>query len=231
MRLLMVTCDKLLSGSLRIALKAEGLRAQVCERGEEGIDLARRYDYDAIVLDAVLPDTDGKAVIRALRLADVRTAIILLSGRADLALCVDALNLGADDCLVRPVHKAELIARIRSAVRRTHAQAHSTIRVGNLEIDLNTKEVSVFGNPVHLTVTEYRMLEFLALRRGMIVNKNAMFERLYDGTDEPEIKIINVFISKLRKKLATANRGESYIATVWGGGYRLRDPASSRKAA
>src|SRR6266566_6816332 len=126
--------------------------------------------------------------------------------------------------MTKPFHKDELVARIHAIVRRSKGHAQSVIQTGDLVVNLDTKTVEVNGARVHLTGKEYQMLELLALRKGATLTKEMFLNHLYGGTDEPEVKIIDVFICKIRKKLETASQGEHFIETVWGRGYRLGEP-------
>ncbi|MEI9887630.1 MAG: response regulator transcription factor [Rhizomicrobium sp.] len=231
MRVLVIEDDRTAAEELRLVLQSEGYRSYPCDLGEEGIDLARRYAYDAIILGQSLPDMSGNNVLRALRAANVATPILVLSRDAAISARVTALELGADDSLSRPYHKTELVARLRAIIRRSRALAQSLITIGGLSIDLEAKTAQIAGAEIPLTRTEYQMLEFLALRKGMTLSKDALLEHLYDGLEEPSTTTINVFICKLRKKLARANPGASYIRTMWARGYQLRDPAAARIAA
>ena len=137
---------------------------------------------------------------------------------------VKGLGTGADDYLTKPFEKAELMARIQAIVRRSKGHAQSIIRTGKLAVNLDAQTVEVDDQPVHLTGKEYGILELLSLRKGTTLTKEMFLNHLYGGMDEPELKIIDVFICKLRKKLSNANAGENYIETIWGRGYVLRDP-------
>ena len=166
----------------------------------------------------------GYEVLKTLRVSKVQTPILILSGLAGIEDKVRGLGFGADDYLTKPFHKDELVARIHAIVRRSKGHAESVIATGNLKVNLDTKTVEVNDQRVHLTGKEYQMLELLSLRKGTTLTKEMFLNHLYGGMDEPELKIIDVFICKLRKKLAAATDGNHYIETVWGRGYVLRDP-------
>ncbi len=223
MRILMIENDAATAKSLSLLLENDGFRVQVADCGEEGIDLAKLYAFDAITLNPSLPDMKGTDVLRRMRAAKVGTPVLVLSDDALVEARVILLSLGADDCLTRPFHNAELFARLRAIVRRTRSFSQARLVIGDLVIDMDAKMVSVGGTPVHLTVKEYQMLEFLALRKGATLSKSALIEYLYNGMDEPEVKIIDVFVCKLRKKLSAVGRGNNFIATVWGAGYQISD--------
>ena len=150
--------------------------------------------------------------------------MLILSGNAIVEAKVKALGFGADDYMTKPFHKDELVARIQAVVRRSKGHSQSVITTGKLTVNLDAKTVEVDGARVHLTGKEYQMLELLSLRKGTTLTKEMFLNHLYGGMDEPELKIIDVFICKLRKKLAAATDGDNYIETVWGRGYVLRDP-------
>jgi two-component system cell cycle response regulator CtrA len=225
MRVLLIEDDSAMARSIELMLRSESFNVYTTDLGEEGIDLGKLYDYDIIVLDLQLPDMSGFEVLRALRVAKVQTPILILSGNAIVEAKVKALGFGADDYMTKPFHKDELIARIQAVVRRSKGHSQSVITTGKLTVNLDAKTVEVDGSRVHLTGKEYQMLELLSLRKGTTLTKEMFLNHLYGGMDEPELKIIDVFICKLRKKLAAATSGDNYIETVWGRGYVLRDPA------
>lgn len=224
MRILLVEDDPNTSKSIELMLSHANLNVYTTDLGEEGIDLAKLYDYDLILLDLGLPDMNGHEVLRQLRLARVDTPILILSGADDTENKIKGFGFGADDYLTKPFHREELVARIHAIIRRSKGHSQSVIRTGKVEVNLDAKTVSVVGKPVHLTGKEYQMLELLSLRKGTTLTKEMFLNHLYGGMDEPELKIIDVFICKLRKKLANATDGANYIETVWGRGYVLRDP-------
>ena len=205
-------------------LSSESFNVYTTDLGEEGIDLGKLYDYDIILLDLNLPDMSGFEVLRSLRVSKVKTPILILSGSAGVQDKVKGLGIGADDYVVKPFHRDELVARINAIVRRSQGHARSVIQTGDLIVNLDTKTVEINQVRLHLTGKEYQMLELLSLRKGTTLSKEMFLTLLYGGMDEPEIKIIDVFVCKLRKKLATASSGKHYIETIWGHGYVLREP-------
>ncbi|HHL21637.1 MAG TPA: response regulator transcription factor [Aliiroseovarius sp.] len=224
MRILLVEDDPTTSRSIELMLGHANLNVYATDLGEEGIDLAKLYDYDLILLDLNLPDMNGMEVLRQLRMARIDTPILILTGSDDTESKIKGFGFGADDYMTKPFHREELVARIHAIIRRSKGHAQSVIRTGEIEVNLDAKTVEVDGRTVHLTGKEYQILELLSLRKGTTLTKEMFLNHLYGGMDEPELKIIDVFICKLRKKLATANNGESHIETVWGRGYVLRDP-------
>ena len=228
MRILLVEDDPTTSRSIELMLTHANLNVYCTDMGEDGIDLARLYDYDLILLDLNLPDMSGHEVLRQIRLARVETPILILSGSDDTESKLRGFGFGADDYLTKPFHREELVARIHAIIRRSKGHAQSVIRTGKINVNLDAKTVDAEGKSVHLTGKEYQMLELLSLRKGTTLTKEMFLNHLYGGMDEPELKIIDVFICKLRKKLSEATGGENYIETVWGRGYVLRDPEGER---
>ncbi|WP_136682781.1 response regulator transcription factor CtrA [Falsirhodobacter xinxiangensis] len=224
MRILLVEDDPTTSRSIELMLTHANLNVYCTDMGEDGIDLAKLYDYDLILLDLNLPDMSGHEVLRQLRLARVDTPILILSGSDDTDSKIKGFGFGADDYLTKPFHREELVARIHAIIRRSKGHSQSVIRTGAVSVNLDAKTVDVEGKTVHLTGKEYQMLELLSLRKGTTLTKEMFLNHLYGGMDEPELKIIDVFICKLRKKLVEATGGANYIETVWGRGYVLRDP-------
>ncbi len=224
MRILLIEDDPTTSKSIELMLTHANLNVYCTELGEEGIDLAKLYDYDLILLDLNLPDMNGHDVLKQMRMAKVETPILILSGSDDTDNKIKGFGFGADDYLTKPFHREELVARIHAIIRRSKGHAQSIIRTGKIAVNLDAKTVEVNGRTVNLTGKEYQMLELLSLRKGTTLTKEMFLNHLYGGMDEPELKIIDVFICKLRKKLSEATQGSNYIETVWGRGYVLRDP-------
>jgi two-component system cell cycle response regulator CtrA len=225
---LLVEDDSATSKSIELMLRSEGFVCDTTDLGEDGLEIGKIYDYDIIILDLMLPDIDGYEVLRRLRAARVKTPILILSGLSELDNKLKGLGFGADDYLTKPFDKRELVARINAIVRRAKGHSQSIIKTGKLTINLDTRTVESNGAPVHLTGKEYGILELLSLRKGTTLTKEMFLNHLYGGIDEPELKIIDVFVCKLRKKLSAACEGENYIETVWGRGYVLRDPAPGK---
>ncbi|HEY7689665.1 MAG TPA: response regulator transcription factor [Dongiaceae bacterium] len=231
MRVLLVEDDSNTAQSIELMLKSENFIVDSTDLGEDGLEIGKLYDYDIILLDLMLPDIDGYEVLRRLRQARVNTPILILSGLSELDNKIKGLGFGADDYLTKPFDKRELIARIQAIVRRSKGHSDSVIKTGKLSVNLDTRVVEVESQPLHLTGKEYGILELLSLRKGTTLTKEMFLNHLYGGMDEPELKIIDVFVCKLRKKLASATGGDNYIETVWGRGYVLRDPSEEKDTA
>ena len=224
MRVLLVEDDPTTAQSIQMMLESENMVVDATDLGEDGLEIGKLYDYDIIILDLMLPDMDGMEVLRRLRDSRVETPVLILSGLTEPDTKVKGLGTGADDYLTKPFNKAELMARIQAIVRRSKGHSQSVIKTGRMVVNLDARTVDIDGQPIHLTGKEYGILELLSLRKGTTLTKEMFLNHLYGGMDEPELKIIDVFICKLRKKLSQATGGESYIETVWGRGYVLRDP-------
>ena len=231
MRVLLVEDDANTAQSIELILKSEGYIVDTTDLGEDGLEIGKLYDYDIIILDLMLPDIDGYEVLRRLRSSRVNTPILILSGLSELDNKIKGLGFGADDYLTKPFDRRELLARIQAIVRRSKGHSESVIKTGKLTVNLDTRTVEVETQPLHLTGKEYGILELLSLRKGTTLTKEMFLNHLYGGMDEPELKIIDVFVCKLRKKLSNATGGENYIETVWGRGYVLRDPQEAASAA
>ncbi len=208
--------------SIELMLKAEGHTCDIKHLGEDGLDAARLYAYDVILLDLMLPDMEGLEVLRRMRATQVTTPVLILSGLSDVGYKSKGLNIGADDYLIKPFDNRELLARMEAVLRRFRGHNDSVVRSGDMTINFDTQSVEIGGKRVYVTPKEYRILELLCQRQGVVLSKEIFLDHLYAGRDEPETKIIDVFVCKLRKKLTEASGGENYIETVWGRGYMLR---------
>ncbi|WP_045389596.1 response regulator transcription factor CtrA [Falsirhodobacter sp. alg1] len=231
MRILLVEDDPATSRSIELMLTHANLNVYCTDMGEDGIDLAKVYDYDLILLDLNLPDMSGHDVLRQLRQARVNTPILILSGSDDTDSKIKGFGFGADDYMTKPFQRDELIARIHAIIRRSKGHSQSIIQTGSVCVNLDAKTVDVDGRAVNVTGKEYQILELLSLRKGTTLTKEMFLNHLYGGMDEPELKIIDVFICKLRKKLVEATGGQNHIETVWGRGYVLRDPVETGQKA
>lgn len=223
MRILLIEDDKAVSQNISLILKRENMIVDASYLGEDGIEDARLYDYDLIILDLMLPDMEGYEVIRRLRSMHISTPVLILSGLSSTDKKVKGFGCGADDYLTKPFDSRELIARVNALVRRSKGYSENVIRTGGMEVNLNSKIVTIDGNTLHLTSKEYSLFELLALRKGTTINKEQFLNHLYGGMDEPEMKIIDVFLCKIRRKIEKLSPAEEYIQTVWGRGYILKD--------
>jgi len=227
MRILLIEDDASTALITERMLKSQGMVVDTTDLGEDGLELAKLYDYDIILLDLLLPDIEGMEVLQRLRNARVTTPVLILSGLSKAENKIRGLGGGADDYLTKPFDTKELIARIQAIVRRSKGHSESVIRTGRLAVNLAARTVEIDDRPLHLTSKEYGILELLSLRKGTTLTKEMFLNHLYGGIDEPELKIVDVFICKIRKKLASATAGDNYIETVWGRGYVLREPADA----
>ena len=206
-------------------LRSEGVIVDQTDRGQEAVDLARHYDYDVVLADLVLPDMDGYDLVRSIRAARIDTPVILQAEHARPQARVKAFGIGADDFISKPCDHHELFARMQAIVRRNKGYSQPSLRCGPLQLNLDSRDVLVSGQPIRLTGKEYAILELLVLRKGMVLTKEMFLNHLYGGMDEPEAKIIDVFICKLRRKLADVG-APNVIGTIWGRGYMVRDTGS-----
>lgn len=223
MRVLTVENSCRNSLSAREMMKASSILVEVVETGEEVLELARLYDYDIILLPLTLTDMSGHDVLRRLRSGRIGTPVLVLTTSSQAAEKIKCFTIGADDVLESPFDPAELLARVQAIVRRAKGFSQPVLSIGALTLCLLSQEVTVGGRAINLTSKEYAILELLALRKGMVMTKQMILDHLYGGMDEPEVKIIDVFICNLRKKLARAG-ADGLIDTVWGRGYTLKAP-------
>lgn len=227
MRVLLIEDDSSTAKSIELVLAAEGIICTRAEIGKEGVEIGSVYGHDIILLDLMLPDMDGYQVLLHLRSLKIKTPVLILSGLSSVEQKIKGLGFGADDYLTKPFDHSELIARIQAIVRRSKGHSESVVRFDKVSINLDTRDVEVSGQKVQLTGKEYAILELLAMRKGTVLGKEVFLNHLYCNVDEPEIKIIDVFVCKLRKKLAEASGGRNYIQTVWGRGYMLREDSNT----
>jgi two-component system cell cycle response regulator CtrA len=229
MRILTVEDDEFVTRVIDKTCQDEGFICQASPNGTDGLEMIKYYDFDVIILDLMLPDIDGFEIIERTRAIKNSTPIIILSGLSNPDDKVKGFSLGADDYLTKPFSKVELVARILAIVRRSNGLSSSEINVGPMTIDIKQRSVAIFGKEVFLTKKEYAILELLALKKGCILSKESFLNHIYGGMDEPEIKIVDVFVCKLRRKLAEYSGGMNFIDTVWGRGYILRDLSATEE--
>lgn len=215
MRLLLIEDEPDLLASLAQALREEGYAVDTAEDGLDGLDKALAWEYDAIVLDGMLPRLDGWAVLERLRLRK-RTPVIMLTARDGSRDRVRGLDQGADDYVVKPFDLPELYARLRAVIRRTGTQTESRLRIQRVEIDTAARTVQLDGEPVPLTAREYALVEYLAVHRGRLVTRTTLYEHLFDETENTLSNLLDVHVSNVRKKL-----GHDFILTRRGHGYSI----------
>ncbi len=215
MRVLAVEDEPDLLGSLTKALREDGYAVDGAPDGEEGLFKAETYDYDAVVLDIMLPGIDGWEVLRRLRKTK-KTPVLMLTALDAVRDRVRGLDTGADDYLVKPFELPELLARLRALIRRSASQAQARLEIGSVVIDTAARTVTRDGEAVALTAREYALVEFLALHRGKVVTRTALYEHLFDETDDTLSNLLDVHVSNIRKKL-----GHDFIMTRRGHGYSI----------
>lgn len=213
MRLLVIEDEPRLLRNLAKALREEGYAVDTAEAGDDGLHKAETYNYDAIVLDIMLPRMDGWTVLARLR-KQKQTPVLMLTARDTPPDRIRGLDTGADDYLIKPFDLGELLARVRALIRRAAGQSHPQIELGDVLIDTRAKTVTLAAQPVVLTAREYAILEYLALHRGEVVTRTALYEHLFDETDDTLSNLVDVHIFSIRKKL-----GAELIATRRGQGY------------
>jgi two-component system cell cycle response regulator CtrA len=222
-RILVIEDEELIANGIRSSCIAEGFVCHVAYNGNDGLDMVKFYDYDVLILDLVLPDVTGFEILDAIKRLKKDMSVVVLSGLTSVDDKVKCLSNGADDYLTKPFSKVELLARIYAILRRMSGLRVSIIEIGPLSLNFCSRTVTICGEEVPLTSKEYSILELLALKRGSIITKETFLNHIYGGMDEPDMKIVDVFICKLRKKIADASGGLNFIETVWGRGYTIKE--------
>lgn len=225
MRILLVEDDRASARGIAFQLQQQRMIVDIADCGAEALELSKLYDYDGLLVDTTLPDMHGCELVSRLRSARIELPLLMFSCDSRSETKIRALNAGADDYLVKPFDPNELNARVLAMIRRAKGFSRSSVQLGSVFLDLNAKEIAVQGKPVHLTTKEYGILELLIMRRGTALSKENFLDHLYGGIDEPDPKIIDVFICKVRKKLLEAG-ANNIITTIWGRGYMVRDNQS-----
>jgi two-component system, OmpR family, response regulator len=215
MRLLIVEDEIDLLESLAQALREDGYAVDTAENGEDGLYKAKAWEYDAIILDWMMPKLNGLELLRTLR-REKKTPVLILTARDAVADRIAGLDQGADDYLIKPFSLNELLARVRALIRRSTGNASNCLVVGDIEINLASKSVKDSGKCVDLTAREYAMLELLAMHAGKLVSRTMIYNHLFDEQDDTLSNLVDVHISHLRKKL-----GKDVIETRRGLGYIL----------
>ena len=224
MRILIADKDKAFNQGIAFFLKSKKAVVDSVYSVEEAAEMARLYDYDVIISALLFSDKSGTELLKRLRNNGINTPFVVLSAVSSVAKKIECFDLGADDYIMRPCDKNELLARVRAVVRRSRGYAQALVKVGDMTLNLDTKVVKIADKTLNLTGKEYALLELLALRKGMIVSKEQFLNHLYGGTDEePEMKIIDVFLCRIRTKIKRLSGGKDYVQTVWGRGYILQE--------
>lgn len=224
MRVLIIEDNHSTAQTVELALTKEGIVCDRAELGEEGLEVSKLYDYDLIILDIMLPDMNGYDVLKSIRSSRKPVPVLILSGLGASEDKIKGLGYGADDFLSKPFNMGELIARVKAIVRRAQGHSDSIVEVGELKINMDAHTTVIGKEPVHLTAKEQSLLEFMAMKKGQVVTKEQFLTHLYNGMDDPELKIVDVFVHKVRKKIVQVS-GENYIQTFWGRGYALKKPS------
>lgn len=215
MRLLIVEDEPDFLRTLAQSLREEGYAVDEAVDGEEGLYKAEDTDYDAIILDVMLPQFDGFELLRRLRKTK-KTPVLMLTARGKIDDRIHGLDTGADDYLAKPVDLGELAARVRALIRRAHGNATPTVKIGDVEVDTAARTVLLKDEPVVLTAREYSLLEFMVQHRSKIVTRTQLYEHLHDENDTPLSNLVDVHVFNLRKKLGT-----DFILTHRGQGYSI----------
>jgi len=213
MRILIVEDEPDLLRSLAQALREEGYAVDTAPDGDEGIFKAESYDYDALILDVMLPKLDGWEILKRLRKTK-KTPVLMLTARDQTRDRVRGLDTGADDYVVKPFDLEEIFARLRAIIRRSTSKTTNTIEIGDVTVDIAARTILQSDKPVELTAREYALVEFLALHRGEVVTRTQLYEHLFDENDETLSNLLDVHVSNVRKKL-----GAEFIVTRRGHGY------------
>ena len=223
MHVLVIEDDRIVNQNISILLRREGIITESVYTGREGLELIKLYEYDLILLDLMLPDMTGADVLKQIRQANNMTPVLILSGINMPTKKVECFSMGADEYMTKPYDRSELVARVKAIIRRSRGLGDNVIKVGRMTINLNTKKVFIDETLVPLTAKEYALVELLALKKGGTVTKESFLSQIYGGMDEPEIKIIDVFLCKIRQKIKKITGNETYIHTAWGRGYTLEE--------
>ncbi|MEK9799152.1 MAG: response regulator transcription factor [Alphaproteobacteria bacterium] len=223
MHILVVEDDPIVADILGMTLEEAGYFKTTANTIETALFELKHNQIDVVLLDINLPDGDGTRLARLIRKNHMPVPILVVSGNSGIDDKITALGAGADGYLTKPFDRYELVANLEAIIRRTHGHSSATVNVGNLIVDLSRNYAKIGDTRLDLTAKEFRIIEFLALRKGAVLSKDAFLNHLYGGIDEPQPKIIDVFMCKLRRKIADAGASGVVIDTIWGQGYILRE--------
>jgi two-component system OmpR family response regulator len=218
MRILIVEDEPTLCAQLRMALEEQGYAVDIANNGEDGLHMGKEEAFDVAILDLGLPKLDGISVLKGWRLARKKLPVIILTARDNWSERVSGIDAGADDYLTKPFHMEELLARIRSVIRRTAGHSSPVLSIKGLILDTRSSKVSLNGNPITLTAHEFKLLEYLMHHPNEVIDRATLGEHIYAYNEDPDSNTIEVFIARLRKKIP-----EGLIETIRGLGYRLND--------
>lgn len=228
MRVLVIEDDRQVAATLKMRLERQGFNVETADLGEDGVEYVRQYPFEIALLDLNLPDISGLSVLRQIKHTRPNLVVLVLSGEDSPHTRMRCLQLGADDYVTKPYHAGELVARMRAIIRRANGHFSPQLRFGAITVDMEAREIRSAGVLVPLTVKEYQLVELLVLRRGATVTRETMMSHLYGGMDEPERKILDVYICKIRQKLERATPDlTTQIETVWGRGYAMKQIGDS----
>lgn len=222
MKILIIEDEKRLAGIIKQGLEENAFAVDLSHDGEEGLHMAESYPYDAVLLDLSLPVKDGLTVLGELRAKNIDVPVLIITARGELGDRISGLNKGADDYIAKPFDFSELLARLKSVIRRAKGRPSPLIEIGDMTIDTNARTVRRAGREIRLSATEYGLLEYLALNSNRVISRTELVEHVYDRDSDRDSNVIDVYISYLRKKL-DSGYGRQLIQTMRGAGYVLKD--------
>ena len=221
LRLLVVEDEKTLANLIKEGLEEEGFSVDVAYDGQEGLFMAQNEPFDLVVLDIMLPETDGIEILKSMRKNKINTPVLMLTAKSDVEDKVSALNIGADDYLTKPFSFDELLARIKAVLRRNFKEASNIIRIADLKLDLSTREVERAGKKIDLTAREYALLEYLVLNKNRLLTRTDITEHIYNYEFDFDSNVVDVTVTRLRKKI-DKDFEKKLIHTVRGAGYMIK---------
>lgn len=221
MKILIVEDEKRLAGLMKKGLEEHAFIVDLAHDGEEGLYMAENIPYDAVLLDIMLPIMDGLTILETLRTRKCDVPVLMITAQGEIENRIKGLNFGADDYIVKPFDFNELIARLRTVIRRSKGKSSSLIEIGDMTIDTNSRTVSRGGEQINLSATEYNLLEYLAVNSDRVISRTELTEHIYDTDFERDSNVIDVYVNHLRNKLDKGFE-RRMIQTVRGAGYMLK---------